>query len=72
MQQSLQFVTSESSRDPEKQNIHESTINQSKDTSSKDDDSMTTVSDIDQNESEDSEDDDAFLARFDEDGNCIG
>ena len=33
---------------------------------------MSTVSDIDQNESEDNENDDAFLARLDEDGNCIG
>ena len=37
-----------------------------------DDDSMTTLSDIDQNDTEDREDDEAFLARFDKDGNCIG
>ena len=36
-----------------------------------DDDSMTTLSDSDQIDNEDSEDDEAFLARFDNDGNCI-
>ena len=36
------------------------------------DDSMTTLSDNDQSENDDSEDDEAFLARFDEDGRCIG
>ena len=36
------------------------------------DDSMTTLSDSDQSENDDSEDDEAFLARFDEDGRCIG
>ena len=35
------------------------------------DDSMTTLSDNDQSDNDDSEDDEAFLARFDEDGNCI-
>ena len=37
-----------------------------------DDDSMTTLSDSDQDENDDSEDDAAFLARFDENGQCIG
>ena len=36
------------------------------------DDSMTTLSNKDQSENDDSEDDEAFLARFDEDGRCIG
>ena len=36
------------------------------------DDSMTTLSDNDQSENDDIEDDEAFLARFDEDRQCIG
>ena len=62
----------ESSIDLEEGNIGEHNVRKSKDKSSKDDDSITSVSDIDQRDNEYSEEDDAFLARFDEDGNNIG
>ena len=64
-------TNTESLTDPEKGKISDRIVNQSKDTSSKDDDNITTVSDINQNESEDSEDNDAFMAMFDKDGNCF-